>query len=103
MRNKLFGKLIGLAAIAVVLAGVAGILTTNGSEAAGPDRVVAGVGIVPGLGLVVHVAVLVGPGQSDRAAVDTADHERRVLADGAGARRAGRWRHARGRPGSRCL
>ena len=67
MRNKLFGKLIGLAAIAVVLAGVAGILTTNGSEAAGPDRVVAGVGIVPGLGLVVHVAVLVGPGQSDRA------------------------------------
>jgi hypothetical protein len=72
MRNKLFGKLIGLAAIAVVLAGVAGILTTNGSEAAGPDRVVAGVGIVPGLGLVVHVAVLVGPGQSDRAAVDTA-------------------------------
>ncbi len=72
MRNNLFGKLFGLAAIAVVLAGVAGILTTNGTEAAGPDRVVAGVGIVPGQGLVVHVAVLVGPGQSDHAAVNAA-------------------------------
>lgn len=68
MRNKLFG----LAAIAVVLAGVAGILTTNGTEAAGPDRVVAGVGIVPGQGLVVHVVVLVSPGQTDQAAVHAA-------------------------------
>ena len=68
MRNKLFG----LAAIAVVLAGVAGILSTNGTEAAGGDRVVAGVGMVPGQGLIVHVMVVVPPGQSDRAAVDAA-------------------------------
>lgn len=65
-------KIIGLAAIAVVIAGVAGIVSTNGTEAAGPDRVVAGVGVVPGQGLVVHVMVVVPSGQSDRAAVDAA-------------------------------
>lgn len=68
MRNKLFG----LAAMAVVLAGVAGILTTNGTEAAGPERVVAGVGVVPGQGLVVHVMVVVPSGQSNQTTVDAA-------------------------------
>ena len=66
-------KLAGLAAVAVLIAGISGvIISTSGSEASGHGRIASGFGIVPAQGLVVHVTVAVGPGQSDRAAVDVA-------------------------------
>lgn len=65
-------KLIGLAAIAAIVAGLAGLGVGDASEAAGTGRIVTGFGVVPGQGLLVHVTVAVSPGQSDRAAVDAA-------------------------------
>jgi hypothetical protein len=65
-------KLAGLTVVAILITGLAGIANTSGSEAAGTGRVVTGFGIVPGQDLFVHVAVEVGPGQSDHAAVNAA-------------------------------